>query len=235
MEMTFYNQSDELTFSADGITYSYVGRATQAGIIQAGNDAVENHCGYSTYTISWAGDIVVALPLKTNGATVLIDATQSGTTWTITVMKANGTQDGLAFPNQEYTEVYVFGAPPGNATSQFMLYDGSGVPSGDLSRQPLLSKGLLSLSSDSTNTTWTPPSAIASPAILGAPPGYRRTSVFSSGKWTNREFSYGWILESSGAVSRVSFLASWYRDDASIGNTTVLYQTAAIMTTVAGL
>jgi hypothetical protein len=234
MELTFYNPNNELTFSADGITYSYVGQASATGIVQAGSDPIENYCGSSTYTISWAGDIVVVLPLKTNGPTVLVETTQSGSTWTITVMKGNGTLDALGFPVQEYTEVYVFGAPPSTATSQFMIYDVNGVLSGDLSRRPLLSKGILTLSADPLNHTWTPPSPISSPGIMGVPYGYN-TSSTQSGMWTNKTLAYAWILETSGAVTRTTYQTAWTKDEASIGNSVNLFPAAAIMTTVAGL
>lgn len=234
MEMTFYNPSGDLTFSDSGFIYSYIGLATATGIVQAGTDPIENYTGYSTYTITWAGDIVVVLPVKTNGATTIVDVSQSGTTWTITVMKSDGTTDSLGFSVQEYTEVYVFGTPSSTATSQFMIYS-NGVPSGDLSKQPFFCKGLLSLSNSTSDNTWTPPSTISSPGILGASACYRKSSAASGSRWINKEFGYAWLLNGDGSISRVQYLTSWNNDEATIGNTTVAFQDVAMITTVTNL
>lgn len=243
MEMTFYNPSGQLTFSADAITYGYIGRATPQGIYgsqptnSGGSVAASGYSGYGVYTIAWAGDIIVALPVKTNGATVLLSKTRSGNVWTINVFKSNGTLDPYGADNQEYTEVYVFGAPPPGTTSQFMTYDENGNPSGDLSRLPLLIKGLLSLPevTSMSSSTWTPPSSISSPAIVGGPPGYNASVTKPSTYYLNQVYQYAWKLESSGAISRVVYLSSWSRDDVSGGNSVHAYSVDALVTTCEGL
>jgi hypothetical protein len=234
MEITFYNPSGELTFSGDAITYSYIGKATPTGISQAGTSSVSNTVGRSTYTITWDGDIVVALPLKTNGPQVVLSTVKSGSTWTIAVMKGNGSFDSNGFPTQEYTEVYVFGAPPSTATSQFMIYDVNGVPCGDLSRQPLLYKAIIALSSSVTDA-WTPSPAITSPAVVGNPLGYRSTSVASGSKWINRVWGFAWSLGTDGQISRGLYVNDWSSDDGPIAQTLVAVPGNAIITTVQGL
>ena len=105
--MEIENEGRELVFSDSGLTYSYVGRAAFVGITPAGTSATDSGSGFSTYTISWPGPITVALPVKANGSTLFLNATQSGTTWTITVHKANGSFTELGFDVQEQTEVFV--------------------------------------------------------------------------------------------------------------------------------
>jgi hypothetical protein len=235
MEFTFYNNSSQLTFSGDGITYGYIGRATAQSLTQAGTSTVSNTTGRSTYTIDWPADIIVVLPVKTSGSTALINTTQSGSTWTITVHKGTTSTDSNGFSIQEYTEVYVYGAPPSTTDSSFMMYDVNGVPCADLTKTPIFVRGLLSLSSTVTDTTWTPPSSITSPGIIGAPPGYRSSTVQSGSSWINKQFGYGWILESDGSISRVIYLETWNKDDGPISVQNVVNQTTNIVTSVSGL
>lgn len=235
MELTFYNTSDQLTFSGDGIVYSYVGRASPVSLTQPGTDTVLSTGGSSTYSIAWGGDILVVLPLKTNGSTVLLGATQSNGVWTITVHKSTGALNSNSFDVQEYTEVYVFGAPPAGASSTFMLYDGNGNPTGDLSRLPLMVKAILSLSNNPTDSTWTSLGGIAAPGIVGAPLGYKTTSVRSGTTWTNRQYGYAWLLDANGNISRTQLQTSFSKDDGGIAVQSGMQPVSSIVTSVAGL
>jgi hypothetical protein len=235
MEMTFYNTSDQLTLSADGLTYGYLGRASNASIVQPGTDPVLSKAGYSTYTIYWPGDILVVLPVKVNGPTALKDVSQSNGTWTITVFKATNTGNSLGLENQEYTEVYVFGAPYPGVDSICMLYDGNGNPSGDLSRPPLTVKGILSLDGNPANTTWGA-SGIPSPGIIGSPLGGRATSnKFGTTQWNNRTYGYGWMLDGNGNIMRALINDTYSRDDGGISTYDYPLPVQAIVTSVAGL
>jgi hypothetical protein len=232
---TFYNASGGLTFSSDGVTYSYIGRATQSSLVQPGAGSVSRSAGQSIYTIEWAGDIVVALPVKANGVTALLSTTKSGTTWTINVFKSNGTADSQALDAQEWTEVYVFGAPPAGASSVFMLYDASGNPVADLSRRPLTYKSLLHMNSGVIQ--WTPPALATVPAVLGWPVDYKAntsriglTSFYNS--WV---YSYGWQLGANGVIQRNAFAIRWAQDDGGTSPVDIINAIDAIYADVSGL
>lgn len=208
-EFTFFNSSMELTLSADGITYSFVGRAALVAVNQAGGSATTKGAGASTYTIDWAADIIVALPVKANGTTALINTVRSGDTWTITVHKGNGTFDGDGFDVQEATEVYVFGAPIPGVLTTFNLFDVNGVVCADLSRQPLTYKGLLTMGSGVVSAAAPAASVMA---IVGHPTDRYVTSVSQSPYFIIREHHRGWQLN-GGTIERNPFTTRWIRQD----------------------
>jgi hypothetical protein len=211
-EFTFYNNSDQLTLSADGITHGYIGRATNTSVVQPTTGTPSKACGYSTYTITYAGDIVVALPLKTTGDTCLANVTRSGDVHTITVYQTvNGTGDAAGFKQQEATEVFVFGAPNPAVETACCLFDNSGNVVADLTRRPLTYAGLVSLGSGVTNTSMP---SVSVPAIVGMPSDYKRTSSSSPPYHILRSYIRGWTLI-SGALWRANIQFDWQQEDAA--------------------
>jgi hypothetical protein len=231
---TFFNPGGELTFSGDGLTYGYIGRATPYEISQPSSSVFVRSRGASTYKIDWPGDIVVALPVKSNGVTALLNMTQSGNTWTITVFKANGNSDSKSMDYQEYTEVYVFGLPVPGSGSVFMLYDVNGNPCADLTRQPLTYKARLHM--DAGVISWDPPSAAVTPAILGWPDDYK-TATSRDGAtsfYNNWDYERGWQLIGS-SIMRLPYVTAWSRDDGGLSPSDFIYPIDAIYIDVNGL
>lgn len=232
-DFTFYNAGGELTLSADGITYSFIGRAALSTISQAGGSTkVKNHGG-SSYTINWDADIIVALPLKTNGSTALTGTSKSGSTWTIGVHKGNGTFDANGFDVQEATEVYVFGAPVPGSLSMANLFDVNGVVCADLSRQPLTYKGIVSMGANVINAAI--PAATV-PAIVGAPCDYKVTTVQSGAFYRNRIIARAWQLNSStGRLERNETVRTWLEDDGGYSPVDEINPIDAILIEASGL
>lgn len=211
--MTVVNGSNELTISSEGITYGYIGKATLSSTAQAsGNTTVKNK-GSSFYTINWAGDIVVALPVKTNGVTALLNVSQSGSTWTIQVFKGNGSYDAQGFDVQEATDVYVFGAPVTVTGYGMALYNSAGVLSADFTRRPMLYKGRFNIAANTTS--YIPLVTMSSVAIVGMPFDRNITNSNSPApKYTNRLQSRGWQLNvTNGNLERNIYQDLWTIDD----------------------
>jgi hypothetical protein len=207
-----YNASGELTMSFDGTTYGYIGKATLSSVGQASGGSITKVAGNSVYTIAWAADIIVALPVKANGTTALRNVSLSGGIWTITVHKGNGSFDANGFDIQEATEVYVFGAPVAGTDSIFMLYNANGVACADLSRRPLTYKSRVSIAANVLN--WTLPGGVTTPAIVGTPSDRNITSVISSPQFINRYQARGWQLNTgTGKIERNVFQNRWFKED----------------------
>jgi hypothetical protein len=221
-----------LTISSDGITYGYIGRATNTGVSQSGGTTNNRSIGQSSYTINWAGDIVVALPIKANKTTALVNITQSGEVWTITCHAGTGTFDSFGFENQEATEVYVFGAPVSVSGFGLALYNASGGLCADLSRQPMTVRGV---SSHAANVyDWLLPSGMTTPAVVGTPEDYETTSARDGAFWINRFYSYGWTLF-GGNLRRVPNAIRRLREDGPIGFDKVINAMNAIVIEASGL
>lgn len=230
-EFTFFNASGELTLSADGITYGFIGRAALVSVGQAGGGSVTRGSGSSTYTITWAADIIVALPVKANGTTALVNTVRSGDTWTITVHKGSGAFDADGFDVQEATEVYVFGAPVPGTLSTFNLFDVNGVVCADLSRQPLTYKGIISMGAGVVSAAM--PSASV-PAIVGFPTDRQVTSASAAPQFIVREYSRGWQL-SGGTIQRNPYVTRWLRQDGGASPVDTIQPVNAILIEAAGL
>lgn len=234
-EFTFYNATtNELTLSADGFTYGYIGRATLTNVAQATTGTITKTAGRSTYTIDWAADIIVALPLKSNGTTALLNMIRSGNTWTITVHKGNGATNADNFDIQEATEVYVFGMPVPGTLSTVNLFDVNGVVCADLSRQPLTYKAIISMGAGVLDVPM--PGGASVPAIVGAPFDRFVTSVAQSSLFINREHGRGWQLNAgTGRIERNVFLDRWTQEDGGASPVNDIYAINAILIEAAGL
>lgn len=208
--MKITNPALELVFSDSGITYSYIGRASLVSVAQASGGQVTKGRGVSTYRIDWPGDILVALPVKANGTTSLINTTRSGNTWTILVHKGTGAIDANGFDIEEATEVYVFGTPGAQHGWGGWLYDASRNCVADLSRIPLTWRARPSMAANVTS--WPVPGGVGVPAILGWPMDRNVTSVRDTPFYINRYQARGWQLD-GGNVVRNIYQDRWVRED----------------------
>jgi len=226
------NDTDELVISDRGITYGYIGRAQLFGVAQAGGGTITKTPGQSVYTIDWAGDIVVALPVKANGTTALRNISKSGNTWTINVHKGNGAFDANGFDIQEATEVYVFGAPvlvPGFTAA---LYADDTSVCADLTRQPLTYRARINIAAGSL--AWGMPAGVAIPAIVGTPMDYNVTSVSDGAFYIIRNQGRGWQLV-AGTIQRNIFQNRWRREDGGASAVDTIRQISAILIDANGL
>jgi len=221
-----------LTISSDGITYGYIGRATNTGVSQSGGTTNNRSIGQSSYTINWAGDIVVALPIKANKTTALVNITQSGEVWTIRCHAGTGTSDSFGFENQEATEVYVFGTPVSVSGFGLALYNASGGLCADLSRQPMTVRGVSTHAADALN--WPLPGGMTTPAVVGMPQDYNWQATSDGSFWINRFRSYGWTLF-EGQLRKQSYVTRRLREDGPIASVTVITTTNAIVIEASGL
>lgn len=210
------NEGNELVLADAGLTYSFVGQATFVSTTQPGTSTTDSGNGFSTYTINWPGPITVALPVKTNGATLFLTATQAGSTWTITVHKANGSTNALGFDVQEQTEVYVFGAPvrPPDGTWGLFLFDDAGNITADLSRRPLSFVARIATATE--NDEWTLPAGSYTAAVVGGLGGAVRTSSPGpSGRFIIRLSAVAWrINAATGKLYQEEYLVRYSTDDA---------------------
>lgn len=228
-----YNNSNELTISSDGLVYGYIGQASLSSVAQATGNSIVKTFGRSTYTITWAGDIIVALPVKTNGTTALISMSQAGSTWTITVHKGNGTLDANGFDIQEATQVYVFGRPTAVSGFGLALYNAAGNLSADLTRQPLTYKARLSIAANGID--WTPPTT-TTPAIIGSPSDRNITSVSEAPFFINRFQARGWQKNNStGKIERNIFQQRWLKEDGAETAVDIIRSIDAILIEANGL
>lgn len=212
--LTCYNDTTgELTMSDSGSTYSYIGIASRVSITQAGAGASITS-GRSVYTIDWPGDIIVAIPLVEGRAATLRSTVRSGNTWTITVMYSLGSTDSNGFTNQDWTNVYVFGAATVPSGWGIAIYDDLGNICADLTRPPLTYTARIS--SDGSSAYPIPP-GIVSPAIIGYGSGYRTTSTgpIAGGLWQNSIYVSAWSLI-SGYLNLSNFKTRQDNDDIRI-------------------
>jgi len=226
------NDSDELVISDRGITYGYLGRAALSVVTQAGGGSITKTPGQSVYTINWAGDIIVALPVKANGTTALRNISKSGNTWTISVHKGNGAFDVNGFDIQEATEVYVFGAPVLVGSFAAALYDDNGDVCADLTRQPLTYRARINIAVGSLS--WGMPAGVTIPAIVGTPMDYNVTSVRDGAFYIIRDQGRGWQLV-AGNIERNIFQNRWRREDGGVPAVDTIHQISAILIDASGL
>lgn len=192
--ITLYNDANQLTLSDQGITFGYIGKATFNYITQptiapfpGTPTRLDLNAGLSSYSITWAAEILPVVPIKSNGGTRVHSYTRSGDTWTILVHKASGTYDSNGLSIEEPTEVYVFGYPISRQSDWgIAIYNDSGILTSDLSRRPLTFNIFAKLGdhyyngeglnyTDNINIT-----GIVKPGILGNPI-YRITTYSNEG------------------------------------------------------
>lgn len=214
------NGSNELTLSSDGFIYGYLGKATWQSTTQPGTGTVHSSNGSSTYTITWAGDIIVAVAVPFLGYACLLSMTQSGSTWTIKAFCSAGASNSLGFDTQITADVYVWGRPTSTSGWGLAIYDASGNLTGDLSRPPLSFKERVSFTSSSSSDTQTITS-YSKLAVIGSPrlSQFTSSNVGGSTPWLNREWMGAWTW-ASGQLGRSFVLSQYTRDDGPGGNST---------------
>lgn len=210
--MTARNTSGELTFSSDGMVFGYIGKATNTAVAQAGTSGVDDFAGYSTYTITWAGAIIVVLPLEINKPVALRSVSQSGSTWTITVHHGTGSLDAQGFNVESAVDVFVFGAPTSVSGWGAAIRNSAGTLTGDLSRRPLFFNQLIDFTSGQITATI---GSYTKPAFIGYEPSLIVTTQNVGGPtpWLNRIVSGGWTLGTSTRLDRASILSNRLKDD----------------------
>lgn len=227
-----YNSSGGLTLSSDGRTYGYIGRATWVSTSQPPTGLSIGENGHSTYTISWAGDIVVALPIKTNGGTALIGKSQAGSTWTITVHKGTGSLNSMGFDVEEATEVYVFGAPVSAPAYGLVLYNSASVLAADMTRRPLTFDKYLSFAASTSTAAF---SGLTTPAVIGIDPWEELTNLaFDATFYDNRTYHGAWKM-GAGVLQRTTFQTYFESSPDQQGASNVVPATNAILIEASGL
>jgi hypothetical protein len=229
------NAGNELTFSSDGYVYGYIGKAVLQSITPPGTDPIGASCGFSTYTIEWPGDIIVAVGLPSNGlGTRLNSRSKVGTTWTITVFNILfGAADSLGFRPQVAADVYVWGLPTTTPPYGLAIYNAAGVLAGDLSRRPLSFNERVVIPGSDLSTSIQPYTA---PAVIGYTGGWRGTSVFDSPFWINRIFTGAWMWESGlGLLSRPMRQTVYFRDDGPAAVFDAAHASNALLLEASGL
>ena len=170
---SFINGASELTFSSDARTPAYLGQPTFVSTTQSVFDGVDTYdAGFSTFTITYTGQIIPAVKLVNTYTTRIVSCTQSGSVWTIHVDHGT-TLDADGFVTQTLPTVYVFGFPVSLVgTVGIAIYDASGVLRCDLSRRPLWFTDRLPFPASSTGVTIG--TARTVPAIVGNSSDFRR-------------------------------------------------------------
>lgn len=196
--LRLYNDSDdELTFSDSSLVYTYRGAATYQYTVSPGTDSVFSQCGYSVYTFSWDGPIIVGVGID-QWATSVIDITRSGTTHTIKVMKGNGSFNSLGFEVQVIAQIYVFGVSIDQTGYGISLFDSSGNAMSVLTSAPFTYQYLIQ--TDGQNPVSVP--SVSIPIVIGANLSMKSTSVRigTSQAYTVKIYNPGWHLSSGTLV-----------------------------------
>ena len=232
--ITCYNNGGQLTLSSESVTYGYIGKATHVSTVPAGSTGTDDGNGYTTYTINWAGPIVVALPVLTNATTALLGMTQSGSTWTISVFCSGGSVDSLGFDTQRVAEVFVFGRPVSVSGYGMALYNAAGQLTGDLSRRPLANGQFIEFGA---TDVLRPLTGYTKPAFIGSDTTeVKSTAGPTGGLWTNRERSGGWLWDSGGTqLGRPTYQSLRIREDQISVNSTTRWPVDVIIIEANGL
>lgn len=229
-----YNGSDQLTLSSDSFTYGYIGKAAHSVTVSPGTDPVIAYNGYSEYTITWAADIIVALPVLTDALTALISVSQAGSVWTVRVFCSGGSVDSFGFDSQRTTEVFVFGRPTAVSGYGLALYDASGQLTGDLSRRPLAVSEFKEFGS---TDVLRPLTGYTKPAIIGGDTTETQESTGpSGGVWIHKRSEGGWRWDSGGTqLGRGTYQTERLQEDIPLANTITRYAVDAIIIEASGL
>lgn len=223
------NGSSELTLSSEAYTFGYLGKATFVSTTAAHNvDSLSSTSGFSTWTFTSSGPILVALGLKSSGQSgvALLGMSKSGSTWTILVYDGGSgsvspSSGGTYDAQNTSTDVYVFGFPSSLPAYGMALYNGSGTLVGDLSRMPLSPAVRLSLASGALTTSIP---VLTKPAIIGHAWYDQVTSSGSGTHYVNQGFRGMWHWAGDGVLHRAEYLDSYENSDS--GSTPSLFQGA---------
>lgn len=233
------NNSGELTISSDAYTFCYLGKATLSSVTHYAGTVDSSAAGYSVWTFNSSGPIIAALGLGASQGCIA-GISQSGSTWTITVIDYGAGSEGPAGAGYSYgvprsdSDVYVFGLPTvgGLPTYGVALYNASGVVTADLSKIGLVPKARASLATGSSTITGLP--ALTKPAIVGSPSYQRFDSTHSGSFWINEMFLGLWSYSGT-TLSRGIVLQSHEKDATSITARTIVFPTNVLLIEANGL
>jgi hypothetical protein len=211
----------ELTISSEAYTFGYLGKATFVSSTPAQNvDSLSSTSGYSTWTFTSSGPILVALGLKSSGQTgvALLSMSKSGSTWTITTYdggtgSVSPSSGGTYDAQNTTTDVYVFGFPGSLPAFGVALYNAAGTLTGDLSRMPLTPASRIALA-DSVLATTIP--VLTKPAIIGKPWYEQKTSSGSGVSYVNQGYRGMWHWTGDNQLHRAEYLDSYENSDSGV-------------------
>lgn len=133
-----FNNDAELTFSAEGWGFHYLGQATFGSTV-ASPTTGDGTAGYSTYTYTHSGTHIMVGTLLSDSIYTSVgirSITKSGSTWTIRIQRAGGTAYSNGFYNETNPTVFVWGTPSTSTNFGAAIYDSSGNLRADLSKYP---------------------------------------------------------------------------------------------------
>lgn len=232
----FTNGADELTFSDDAWHPKYLGKATYVSTTAPATSGDTTDYGYQTYTITYSGQIVPVLKLTNTRFTRLMGMSQSGSTWTITLINTSSTLDARGFGTQFTTDVFVFGFPLSPVgPAGMLLFRADGSLAADLSTRPLSFRHRLALGSGAASIAV--PAALTVPAVMGYPDDFRRQVSGSSPNTKVGLDSAGWTISTDGLTLSRAFVRMRYADpvDADPPPTTTYRPTTAYLVEANGL
>jgi len=233
------NNSGELTLSSEAYTFCYLGKATLASLVHYTGTVDSSAAGYSTWTFNSSGPIIAALGLGSSQGRIL-STTQSGSTWTITVIDYGAGTEGPAGATYSYgvprsnSDVYVFGLPSVASLPAYgvALYNSAGLLTADLSKQMLSPKARASLGTGSSTIAGLP--TFTKPAIVGSP-AYQRFDTTASGSfWINEMYLGLWSFSGTSLVRGI-VLQSHDKEDSSIAARTLVFPTNVLLIEANGL
>lgn len=234
-----FNDSGEFTFSSSGYLLTYLGKATFVSTTPAGTSSSDAFNGFSIFTFTYAGPIVVGIGLLGSGTSgsIVDRITNVGSTWTIRVYHSNSTGNSLGFPGQiTAADVYVWGLPLSVSGYGLALYDASGNLIGDLLKPMLRFKARVSFTGGSLSQSIP---AMTKPAVIGSL--LRRTQTRAAntptaGKFTNRRFDAVWLWDPVGNfLTKNSRMIEYFVDDGGIPANDNIFDTNAIVIEANGL
>jgi hypothetical protein len=169
------NPTNELVLSDDGFVAGFVGKASLVGTSQADkSNLLDMFGGGSSFSITFAGQIVPVLKLNSTYSGRIGGFSRSGDVWTIGTINADTSSiDADGFTTQVAPEVYVFGIPDSVTGYGMALFTPAGVPAGNLILPPLVVAQRLQFAAGDGLVSRD--SSIVTPGLLGRSLDYRRT------------------------------------------------------------
>jgi hypothetical protein len=234
------NPGNELVFTSDAFVYHYLGTATFQSTVASPTTIPGGTytltAGYSTYTIDHSGsDIMVATPLGSNlGSSVaIVSKVKSGSMWTITVQRGNGSAPNAAgFMTETSTTVHVWGKPVSTPNFGLAIYAPDGSLRADMSKKPLLIGEFASFASGQATATLV--ESYTTPGIMTSPLGGQQTTSGTAGNYTVTERLARWYY-SGGVLTRDRVQESKYYPEDTPINSSYAPAAEALIVELSGL
>jgi hypothetical protein len=234
------NPGNELVFTSDAFIYHYLGTATFQSTVASPTTIPGGTygltAGYSTYTINHSGsDIMVATPLGSdvNSSVAIVSKVKSGSTWTITVQRGNGSAPNAAgFLTETSTTVHVWGKPVSTPNFGLAIYAPDGSLRADMSKKPLLIGEFASFAQGQVSVTLTESYTV--PGVMTSPTGSSVTSVGSENNYTITEKLARWYY-SGGVLTRDRVQEHKYFPEDLLTNSSYTPPVQALIVELSGL